>query len=354
MTFVREHAGLLDVAVRTRQEQHVDQLSAHLDRGWDLAHRGDAAGAQLCGQRALELEPEAPEVHNLLGFAAAMAGETDDALEHYRQAMALDENYFEAMLNAGELMVTLGDFDDAAALCEDALQVAETDEERVDCLLLCVDAALGKGDERAAKATLARLPNGPFEDPQTALLVGRAHFEGGQKSFAKPFLDDAYARDPQNADAAYYLALFAEDAGDERQMTELFLKTRSCDSLRAPPPWAPLPEAFGASVRQVLSTLDSKLAPHVREAEIFVVDLPGAEVVVDGVDPRALVLIERSPEGDRARIFVYQRNVERAAGMPAELENALQEALSREVDAVFSEQNEPPHTHKKIARRDLN
>ena len=48
----------------------MDQLSAHLDRGWDLAQKGDATGASECGKRALELDPQSPEVHNLLGYAA--------------------------------------------------------------------------------------------------------------------------------------------------------------------------------------------------------------------------------------------------------------------------------------------
>ena len=30
----------------------MDQLSAHLDRGWDLVHRGDAQGAASSAQRA--------------------------------------------------------------------------------------------------------------------------------------------------------------------------------------------------------------------------------------------------------------------------------------------------------------
>ena len=80
-----------------------DQLTAHLDRGWDLAQKGDAAGAIACARRALEIDPQSPEVHNLMGFAAALDGDADEALEHYRQAIALDETYFEAMLNAAEM-----------------------------------------------------------------------------------------------------------------------------------------------------------------------------------------------------------------------------------------------------------
>src|SRR5450631_878209 len=114
----------------------MDQLSAHLDRGWDLAQKGDATGATACAKRALELDPQSPEVHNLLGFAAALEGDADAAREHYRQAIALDETYFEAILNLTEVLIyPLGDWDAAIAACDDALDLAESDEEIADCVL---------------------------------------------------------------------------------------------------------------------------------------------------------------------------------------------------------------------------
>ena len=87
------------------------------------------------------------------------------------------------------------------------------------------------------------------------------------------------------------------------------------------------------------------LARYVREAEVYVVDLPGAELVVDGVDPRALLVLDTPPteEGTptRVRIFVYQRNVERAAGALEGMDGELATALEREVTAVFLE-GQPP------------
>src|SRR6202046_5437087 len=99
-----------------------DQLTATLDRGWDLAQKGDASGAIACAKRALEIDPQSPEVHNLMGFASALEGAAEDALEHYRLAIALDETYFEAMLNAAEIMIApLDDLEGAIAQIEDAL-----------------------------------------------------------------------------------------------------------------------------------------------------------------------------------------------------------------------------------------
>jgi hypothetical protein len=82
----------------------------------------------------------------------------------------------------------------------------------------------------------------------------------------------------------------------------------------------------------------------VRQAEVFIVDVPGAELVVDGVDPRALLILDTPPTPDEkaetiVRIFVYQRNAERAAGSLDALEDELVAALEREITAVFLERD---------------
>lgn len=321
----------------------MDQLSAHLDRGWDLAQKGDAAGASACAKRALELDAQSPEVHNLLGYTAALTGEADEALEHYRQAIALDETYLEAMLNAAEvLMHPLGEWDEAIDLCDDALEYAETKEEIADCLLLRVDALLGKGDAEEAKRCMGRLPEPPFENSSYVFLIGRAFYELGEGEKATPFIEEAVRSDPGHADASYYLGLLRDDSGDTRGAVEAFLRARALDLSKAPPAWAPSPDAFAQLVRRVIQGLDALLGRWIHDADVFIVDIPGAELVVDGVDPRAMVILDaRPPEegetGTQARLFIYQRNVERAAGSVAALEAELSSALEREITAVFLE-----------------
>ncbi len=333
----------------------MDQLSATLDRGWDLAQRGDAVGAAACAKRALELDPKSPEVHNLLGYSAAMGGNPEDALEHYKQAIALDETYFEAMLNAAEvLMHPLGEWDDAVAMCDDAYALAETDEEIADCLLLKVDALMSKGEMDDAMKVMRLIPEGPFDNASYTFLIGRAYYELGDFERASPLIEEAARKDPTHADAQYYAGLIRDERGDSRGATEAFLRTRALDVTREPPTWAPSPDAFGALVEGCIRKLDALLGRYIHEAEVFVVDVPGAELVVDGVDPRALMIIDATPREDadgdsrpRGRIFVYQRNVERASGTVEQLEDEVLAALEREITAVFLE---PDAEAKKEAR----
>jgi tetratricopeptide (TPR) repeat protein len=325
----------------------MDQLTAHLDRGWDLAQKGDASGASMCARRALELDPKAPEVHNLLGYAAALGGDSEEALEHYRNAIALDETYLEAMLNAAEVLVSpRGEWDEAIELCDDALDYAETTEEIADCILLKVDALLGKGATEDAAKVLARIPAGPYENPNYDYLIARAYYEVGQPEKAAPLIEEAVKRAPLHADARYYLGILRDERGDHTGATDAFLHARALDLREPPPPWSPSPEVFGGIVRQVVAKLDTTLGRYMREAEVYCFDVVGPELVVDGVDPRALVILDSGPGGPgepepgaprQGRIFVYQRSVERNAGSLDAIADEVTHALEHEIAAIFAD-----------------
>src|SRR5262249_26684610 len=189
----------------------MDQFSAHLDRGWDLLQRGDPRGAELSARRALELDSQSPEAHNLLGYVAALQAEFEEAIDSYRQAIALDDTYLEAMLNAAEVYIhPLGEYDEAIAMCDQAIELADNDDELVDALLLKFDALLGKGEVEAAAAVTRRFPAGPFENANHVFLVGRAFYEVADVEKAAPLVEQAAVRSPKNPEAFYYLGLIQD------------------------------------------------------------------------------------------------------------------------------------------------
>src|SRR5262249_20851982 len=225
------------------------------------------------------------------------------------------------------------------ALCDDALELAETPEEIADSILLKVDALLGKGDRDEAMRTMRGLPDEPFQNPNYVFMIGRAYYELGDVERAAPYIEDA-----ANRDAFYYLGLVRDEKGDSRGALEAYLRSRAADAIRAPVGWSPAPEAFAKMVESVVLKLDTVFAAYVREAEVYIVDVPGAELVVDGIDPRACVVLEAVPPSEdgappRARLFVYERTLERAAGSLDALEDELSRALEREVTAVFLEKD---------------
>jgi tetratricopeptide (TPR) repeat protein len=331
----------------------MDQFTAHLDRGWDLVSRGDFAGALLSAQKSLEIDAESPEAHNLIGYVHQAEGRADDALDHYKQALAIDDTYVEAMLNAAEVMIhSLRDVDNGLAMIDDALDLAEGDDEIADALLLKFDALMQSEDRDAAKAALERLPEGPFENEQLDFLVGRALYETGDLDGAERHLVRATEREDAPGDAFYYFALVREGRGDLRGATLSFLRARDVD-LRAPrPAWALSATSFE---KRVLAALHKVSAPHsqlIDGALVVVSDLPGPEVVAEGVDPHVGVLLDDLQDGSGrpaapgsmpvrvGRVFVYQRNIERFTNGVGELEDEILQAVTHELTMLSDPQPE--------------
>jgi tetratricopeptide (TPR) repeat protein len=335
----------------------MDQFTAHLDRGWDLIHRGDLRGAQLSAEKSLELDPQAPEAHNLLGYVKAAQGHAEEALELYRQALALDDSFVEAMLNAAEVMIhPLHDFEGAVSMIEEALDFAENADETADALLLKYDACVHQGDKEAARRVVSTFPEGPFETARLDFLVGRALFECGEHPKAARMLAHAIELEPSYGDAHYTLGLVHEALSDVPAMVQAFLRARDADLALPPVAWAPSRVAFEELVRAAIARLPKPLLATLERAELYIAELPGAEVVVDGVDPRTSVLFDTSDrsvnhagredghdvhEGQNAprvaRIFFYQRNTERAVEDALALNDEIYLVLEEELCATFPE-----------------
>lgn len=320
----------------------MDQLTAHLDRGWDLVTRGDLAGALLSAQKSLELDEESPDAHNLLGYVYQAQGRAEDALEHFRQALELDEGYVDAMLNAADVLLhPIGDADGALTYADEALDwLAEEElDMRADALLIKVDAHLAKDDREGAKRVVALLPDGPFENDALYLQVGRAKFETGDVDGAAPLVEKAAELTPPSADAYYYLGLVREAKGDRRGALVGLLSARDLDLAAPLPPWSLPHDQFERRVQSALMRLPPHIAPIVEGALVVVSDVPGAEVVAEGVDPRATLLLDdAAPEGDKprvGRVFVYQRNVERLAAGLLDVEDEIVRSIEAEIGALY-------------------
>lgn len=327
----------------TEDHEPMSQLSAHLDRGWDLVARGNLPGAMLSAEKSLELDQEAPEAHNLIGYILQAEGRPEEALEHYRQALELDEGYVDAMLNAADVLIhPLGDWDGALAMVREALEWLQEDEidERADALLLELDIHLHRGDRTAAAKVVRELPEGPFDNPALLLQVGRAHLDVGELERAEPLLDQAIEQGPPSADAHYYRALLHEAREDPQSALFSFLRARELDAAAPSPPWALPREQLERRVQAALQQLPKALSRLLEGALVVVTDLPGAEVVADGLDPRMPVLLDAVSDAAPpkvGRLFVYGRNIERVAAGLLEVEAEVARALETELRASFPE-----------------
>ena len=351
-----------------QQAVGMDQLSAHLDRGWDLLNRGDLRGARASARRAMEIDKESPEAFHLLGQVCQREGEADQALEHFRQAMSLDDGYIDPMLSAAEVLIhPMQDYDGAIALCDEVLEFAEAPEEIVDATLLKFDALLARGDDAEAAALLNGLPDGPFDGAMYPFLIGRAWYDAGDCRKAEPFLVDALRQEPRHPDAHYFLALVREELGDVPGATRAFLEARALDLNEPAAPWSLPREQFQREVERACAALEPDVARELEGAMVVVSDAPGLEAVVDGVDPRTPVLIDDFRAADNARVplrvFIYQRNIERLCGgveaveeeilfqVTEEARHVLLAAAAAPADSALPAEATPPSDGKKPRKK---
>ncbi len=321
----------------------MDELSAHLDRGWELAMRGELAGARISAEQCLGLDEESPEAHNLMGYVLAAEGRSEEALSHYERALEIDETYLEVMLNAAEVLLTsLNRPEEALRLLREALELCESEEERADTLLVMLDASVQAGRLDEVEALAADLPEGPFENPDLDVQVGRVHLDLGDPERALRHLERALQRDPANPDAHYFLGLLRLARNEPVAALQSLIRSRELDAASPPPPWSLPRERFEAVTADALHRLPKELSARLEGAAIVVTGLPGVEVVADGVDPRLPVLVDRVDDAGRVeRMFVYQRNVERGAGGALGVSEEVLRCVEEELRAVLEDDEEP-------------
>ena len=315
----------------------MDRFTAHMDRAWDCVSKGDTAKARIAALRALAIDRNSPEVHNLLGFIHAMDGDVDEALADYRRAMDLDEEYVDPMLNTAELLVhAVTDPEEAIRLCRNATEITHGREELVDAILLEVDALLSLSCLEEARKRLAEIDEPRSLPPAYGLLVGRGFYEAEDPASAKGFVERALVEEPENSNAWYYHGLIAQDEGLTQKAREAFLKVLALDAQASDPPWAKKLEPIEHIVEEAIAALDQKDRAWLEQAEVIICDSPSIDQVEREVDPRQIACAERldTTETTILRLWIFSKNLMRLCLVPDSAVNDLTNAVEREIQLL--------------------
>ena len=329
-----------------------DQLSAHLDRGWDLLNRKDLESAVRSAQRAIELAPEDPEGYYLLGSIEARAGRADDALRHFKEAYDLDDGYVDAFLAAAEIRLGLGQADACIELCDEVLSFVEDPRAVTDATLLKFDARIQSEDRAGAASALEALPAEDLDDPSLHHRMGVAFWELGNVPSAARHFARAAALDPSLADAHYFLGLCRSEQGDPLGAIAHWLRTRALDAEEAERSRTVTAEEFRALALRAIDALPRELRARLGEATLEIALLPAAELVAEGTDPRiacwfaAAADPEPAPAPARKKaappaprltaVFVYQANLLRGIGPEVDVEEDLRATIAHEASHFFA------------------
>jgi tetratricopeptide (TPR) repeat protein len=311
----------------------MDRFSAHLDRGWDLAMRGETTGALVAARQALELDRDSPEAHNLMGYALALDGDSDEALECYRRAIDLDEWYLEPILNAAELLAhPEADPEEALRLCRRTAEMELGPEEQADALLIEIDALMSLRRDEEARECLERFRSLEQIPAHYLVAASRLSFEIGDLEQARAAADRAIDLDDALADAWHTRGVIERELGRRLAAVRDFLQALERDTRAAEPGTAPEAEAVERAVRAALAELPDPVRSALDGARITVVEQPTAGQVRSEIDPRQVVLAEDiSPDLRAFRLLqVFSRNLARVAP-PGRWAEELVHLISAEV-----------------------
>lgn len=328
-------------------DAELEAVSLELERGWQHVEEGEIAEARKVADSLFAQYPDTPEVLVLLGMVESLEGKPDQALQHYEQASSVDPEYVEPLLCAAELYIwELGEDEKGLELCRRAKEVAEEEEEYLDALLLQAEAEINLGRERAALSTLREIPEGDVDLPEMRYHVraGRLFLDLQRLEEAERQFKRASDKEPDNVDALHGLGMCAEGRGQRERMIEYFQKVRAIDLKEERPPWALSEAAFRKLCATSLDELPEELRRRLKNVPILASDYPTAEMVNDGSDPRMLGFFSGVPYGERSSvggtphleaIFLFQRNIERIAYGPEDVEQEVRVTLVHEAGHFF-------------------
>jgi len=103
--------------------------NVHTNLGHALARQGNWVDAITSYRAAIRTWPNPPNPHNNndLGISLAKVGETDEAIEQFREALRIDGDYQDAHCNLAILLLQLGRRDEAVAHLREALRLKPDD-----------------------------------------------------------------------------------------------------------------------------------------------------------------------------------------------------------------------------------
>lgn len=171
---------------------------------------------------ALQLQPNNPTVHNLIGMAELHRGNAAKAVDSFNRALMLAPKYSDALNNRGAAYVQLGQLSQAES---DFLSVLsdETHANRAGVYFNLGSLYFARGNLAAAEENLRRatMGAGPVE---AYFLLGQVEGKLGKALLAETAYRDAMNRAPERPDAILALAKLVDAQGRRGEAHELYLK----------------------------------------------------------------------------------------------------------------------------------
>jgi predicted Zn-dependent protease with MMP-like domain/Tfp pilus assembly protein PilF len=314
-----------------------------LAAGWKQLDEGQLDEAKKSAEAALAADRDSPDAYTLRGAVAGAEGDLEAAYAAYERAMALDPEFVEPRLLCAELCAIDGDSERARELCDEALDLAEEEDEYLDALLLKAEVELGDDDPDAATATLSELPPVELPTAEHHLRAADCFLEVGDVDQAEHHFQTV-AKSDGSADALYGLGLCAEARADAAAQKNFFKQAAALDRKAERAPWTVSTDRLEEIVEAALKELPERARSLLSNCPILVEDYPSDELIDDGLDPRLLGLFTGMPFPEQPSmgaaphlesVLLFQRNIERVARSVPEMEEQIRITLLHETGHFF-------------------
>jgi predicted Zn-dependent protease with MMP-like domain len=328
-----------------------------LDQAWELLEAGDLAAVHRLAERLRAQAPDEPDVLLLSAACAREEGQADESLALLARAAAADPEWATPEIWAAELLAADPErLREALEHASRAFDLADEEDEYLEALAVKAGIEVDLGAVAAARRTLAELP--PAEessarphvhlagpDPSWQLEIAHLFLAVADPAEARRRFQSLVDEDPELGDAWHGLGLAAEIQGDEEEKRRAWLRALALDDKR-PLEDPLLSEAEMASVAEAaLAELPDRARSLIENVPIVIADLPAAEDVGHGMDPRLLGLFEGTSYREAsslagspqlARILLFRKNLEGLAGGDVEqLREEIRTTLLHETGHFF-------------------
>jgi tetratricopeptide (TPR) repeat protein len=206
--------GLLAVAPPAARAQATaptgaeEDTSALLARAISLHQAGDVERAVALYEEVFRRGVESPGLRSNLGAAYAHLGRYDDAIDQYRQALAIDGTNVAIRRNLALAYYKTGRIADAAGEAEKML-AAEPQNEAT--MLLLADCCFRLGQNRRVIEILQALAGRPSPDRAVSYLFGMALLAEGRSAEAQSAIDRVLRDDSPEAHVFLAMTYMKDD-----------------------------------------------------------------------------------------------------------------------------------------------
>jgi len=179
--------------------------------------------------------------------------------------------------------------------------------------------------------------------PDASAALAWAYFRACRFDDAQEAVSATLATDPGLAELHHLQGLLAERRGESESSASSFAEARRLDPDRYPEPIRMDEEEFLEVAREAVRELDERILEVLEETSFFVQDVPARELLAESdppLDPQLLglfvgrSLLEQSLQDSAVlpnTMYLFQRNLERAASSREELEEEIRITVLHEI-----------------------